>query len=86
VTSLSFDPVLFGEEVQSGLPCVIIAVDFQGVSTLLLYADSDGYLKVAPPEQLRSDWRWDHKLGWYDASVQAEKAVSSEDDGARGRP
>lgn len=72
MSSLLLDPVIFGEEIKSGLPCVILAVDFQGVSIVLLYADSEGYLHASEPSMLRTDWRWDLKKGWYDATAQAE--------------
>lgn len=62
---------------KTGLPVVIIAIDFQGSSTVLLYADSDGYLHVGVPEDLRTDWRWDLKKGWYDATPRG----SGEPDG-----
>lgn len=71
MSSLAFDPPLFAEEVKSGLPAIILAVDFQGSSTLLLYADSDGYLHTGEPQDLRTDWRWDLKAEkWYDAHAK----------------
>lgn len=69
MSSLLLDPPLFGEEAKSGLGCVVLAVDFQGSSTVLLYADSEGYLHVDGVESVRTDWRWDVKRGWYDASA-----------------
>lgn len=79
MSSLLFDPPLFGEENATSLPCVIIAADFQGSSIILLYADSDGYLKSATPEQLRTDWRWTRELGWYDESALAAEATGRRD-------
>jgi hypothetical protein len=72
VSSLNFDPVIFGESVETGLPVVILAVDFQGSSTVLLYSDSDGYLHTGEPKDLRTDWRWELKRGWYDATAPGE--------------
>lgn len=79
MTSLLLEPPLFGESLETGLPVVVIAVDFTGASTIALISDSDGNMSTCSVDKLRSDWRYDHQRNeWYDASVKAQEKMTSD--------
>ena len=64
------DPPFLGEDVKSGLPVLILAVDIAGSSCVFLTNDMEGRLQLLKPDEVLSDFRYDMKAGkWYDASV-----------------
>jgi hypothetical protein len=70
------DPPFLGEDKQSGLPVLMIAMDLVGSSCVFLTVDMEGLLRVQYDKELRTDWRYDlKKREWYDKS-----SLGSEDE------
>ena len=68
------DPPIMGEDLKSGLPILMIAMDLGGSSCIFLTVDMEGLMKVQQAAELKSDWRYDlTKKKWYDASFTGEE-------------
>ena len=64
------DPPLMGEDVLSGLPILMLAMDIVGSSCVFLTVDSDGQMALQDVKEIRSDWRYSMpEERWYDASI-----------------
>jgi len=64
------DPPIVGEDVKSGLPVLMIAMDIAGSSCVVVTSDSEGLMRLQNIDEVRSDWRYDMASSkWYDASV-----------------
>ena len=62
-----------GEDLKSGLPILMIAMDLAGSSCVFLTVDMEGLMRIQAEKEIRSDWRYDiSKRKWYDASFQGE--------------
>jgi len=67
------DPPIMGEDLKSGLPILMIAMDLAGSSCVFLTVDMEGLMRIQAEKEIRSDWRYDiSKRKWYDASFQGE--------------
>jgi len=63
------DPPLLGEEVASGMPVLIFAMDVAGSSCVFVTFGSEGEIKLQAASDLKSDFRYDYdKREWYDKS------------------
>jgi hypothetical protein len=68
---IQFDTTLRGEEVQSSLPIIILAVD--ETKETAFYVDGDGNLKVAPLGTIKVNWRFSFEQGkWVDINHMGE--------------
>ena len=68
------EPPIMGEDLKSGLPVLMIAMDIAGSSCVFLTVDMEGLLNLQSQSELKSDWRYDMKgKQWYDASVGLTK-------------
>ena len=64
------DPPLMGEDVSSGLPILMLAMDIVGSSCVFLTVDSEGLMALQDASKIKSDWRYDMRESrWYDASI-----------------
>lgn len=80
MTTIQFDPPIFGTHKQTGLPVSVIAMNWEASSALLLYVNDEGYLDIAPPQEIRTDWRYDMvEEEWYDAVVRAQEDMAGTD-------
>ena len=76
-SSILLDPPWFGTHKDSGLPVVVMAINWEGSSCLLLYADDAGYLDIEAPENIRTDWRYDMvEEEWFDAVIRAREQMA----------
>jgi hypothetical protein len=72
------DPPIFGEELASGLPVLLIAMDLAGSSCVFLVVDMEGLLSVKYDRELKTTMRYDlKKKEWYDNDALA---VEDDDD------
>jgi len=63
------DPPIRGDDLASGLPIQIIAMDLVGESCIFLVVDIEGLLSVKHHDQIKFDWRYDlNKHRWFDAA------------------
>lgn len=82
---IHFEQPIFAEHKDTGLPIAIIAMNWEGSSCLLLYADDAGYLGVDAPDKIRTDWRYDsEEEEWYDAVVRAKADLADAGGGSQG--
>ena len=71
------DPPILGEDLDSGLPVMLIAMDLVGSSCVFLTVDMEGLIRVQSEKEVKTDWRYSmEKRKWYDASLGMD-----EDDG-----
>jgi len=76
-----FEPQLRGEEVQSGLPIIILAGETE--KGTVLYVTGEGVMKVGPMSSVLIHWRYDMALGkWQDIDVNG-KVVETVSEGQR---
>lgn len=79
------DPPLLGEDISSGLPIQILAMDMVGDSCVFLTVDMDGLIQVQVHKAVKLDWRYSlEKRRWYSASLGVDavlRAVEDDDDG-----
>jgi len=65
------DPPLLGEEVKSGMPVLIFAMDVAGSSCVFVTFGTDGEIKLQNVSDILSDFRYDYdKREWYDKSTK----------------
>jgi len=75
------DPPILGEDLASGLPIMLIAMDMVGASCVFLTVDMEGLIRVQYDKDVKTDWRYSlEKRRWYDASIGVD-AVLGDDDG-----
>jgi hypothetical protein len=68
------DPPLLGEEVKSGLPVLIFAMDVAGSSCVFVTFGTEGEIRMQDVSEVRSDFRYDYdKREWYDKSSQGHE-------------
>lgn len=67
------DPPFFGEDLASGLPVVLLAMDLEGSSCVFLAVDIEGLVSVKLDKDIKLDFRYDlKKKKWYDPNALAE--------------
>lgn len=73
-----FKPPFYAEDVTTGLPVLIWAMEIGGSGAVFLTVDIDGLVRVQRETDIRMDWRYDlNKKEWYDHSflgVEEEEA------------
>lgn len=65
------DPPLLAEEVKSGLPVLLFAMDVTGSSCAFVAFGTEGEIQLLEAAEVKSDFRYDYdKREWYDKSNQ----------------
>lgn len=63
------DPPLLGEDIKSGLPVLMFAMDITGSSCVFVTMGTEGEINLQDASAVRSDFRYDYdKKEWYDKS------------------
>lgn len=76
------DPPILGEDIKSGLPIMLIALDLKGDSCVFLTVDMEGLIRVQYDREIKTDWRYSlEKRKWYDASLGVDAVLKEDEDG-----
>ena len=79
---IMLEPPILGEDLASGLPIMLIALDLKGDSCVFLAVDMDGLVRVQRDKDVKIDWRYSlERRKWYDASIGVDAVLKEDEDG-----